>query len=233
MSAISPPACPAPATAPDLEPTPDTDLDTGLETAAWSRLSTLIRGRRSIRRYIDRPISTEVLTRLVEAAHWAPSAHNRQPWRFCVVTSAEAKQRLAQVMGEQWQADLYADGADPDFIARRVAISRARMTGAAALVVASLTLVDMDRYPDPARAQAEWTMATQSVALACQNLLLAAEAHGLGACWMCAPLFVPEVVCAVLELPADWEPQALITLGYPAETKHKTREPLATRLIWR
>jgi F420 biosynthesis protein FbiB-like protein len=91
----------------------------------------------------------------------------------------------------------------------------------------------MDHYPDPARAQAEWTMAVQSVALACQNLLLAAEAHGVGACWMCAPLFVPELVRRVLELPGDWEPQALITLGYPAENKQKERAPLDSRVLWR
>ncbi|MEZ4580208.1 MAG: nitroreductase family protein [Caldilineaceae bacterium] len=44
-----------------------------------------------------------------------------------------------------------------------------------------------------------------------QNLLLAAHAHGLGACWMCAPLFVPDLVRTVLDLPPAWEPQALIT----------------------
>lgn len=199
----------------------------------WPALTRLIAARRSIRRYTDQPIDPAVLTRLLEAAQWAPSAHNRQPWRFCVVTQPAAKLRLSEAMGAQWRADLGADGTDPTEIERRVAISHARLTGAAALVIANLTLVDMDRYPDPVRGQAEWTMAAQSVALACQNLLLAAEAHGLGACWMCAPLFVPELVRQVLELPADWEPQALITLGYPAETKTKTRAPLETRVIWR
>ncbi|MCB0043757.1 MAG: nitroreductase family protein, partial [Caldilinea sp.] len=129
--------------------------------------------------------------------------------------------------------DLTADGADPAFIARRVAISHARVTGAGALVVACMSMEEMDAYPDPARAHAEWTMATQSVALACQNLLLAAHAHGLGACWMCAPLFVPDLVRSVLDLPAAWEPQALITLGYPAESKERDRAPLETRVVWR
>jgi nitroreductase len=43
---------------------------------------------------------------------------------------------------------------------------------------------------------------------------------------MCAPLFAPETVRETLNLDADWEPQALITLGYPAETRFKTRVPL-------
>jgi F420 biosynthesis protein FbiB-like protein len=199
----------------------------------WQTLNHVMRRRRSIRRYTGQPISQELLTELLEAATWAPSAHNRQPWRFCVVTSDDAKTRLSVAMGEQWRADLTADNADPDFIERRVAISHTRMTSAAALVIANLTMSDMDRYPDPSRAQAEWAMTVQSVALACQNLLLAAEAHDIGACWMCAPLFVPDLVRNVLELPADWEPQALITLGYPAESKQKERAPLASRVVWR
>jgi nitroreductase len=76
-------------------------------------------------------------------------------------------------------------------------------------------------------------MAVQRVALACQNLLLAAHAHGLGACWMCAPLFAPALVQTTLDLPAHWQPQALLTLGYPAETKTKDRAPLASRVLWR
>jgi F420 biosynthesis protein FbiB-like protein len=208
-------------------------LPVTIETGDWMSLRRVIYGRRSIRRYSSRPIPQELLVSLLEAASWAPSAHNRQPWRFCVVTSTEGKARLGAAMGEQWRADLSADKADPEFIERRVAISHARMTGAAALVIASLTMSDMDRYPDPGRAQAEWTMAVQSVALACQNLLLAAEAQGVGACWMCAPLFVPELVRRIMELPSDWEPQALITLGYPAESKQKERAPLDSRMVWR
>src|ERR1700704_3659263 len=61
----------------------------------------------------------------------------------------------------------------------------------------------MAPYPDPRRAQAEYLMAVQSVAMAVQNLLLAAHAEGLGACWMCAPLFCGEAVRAALALPAD------------------------------
>lgn len=193
----------------------------------------LIQGRRSVRRYTAEPVAPELLEKVLAAAVWAPSAHNRQPWRFCVITSAGTKARLSERMAEQWRRDLSADGADAAFIERRIAISQARLTGAAALIVAAASMEEMDSYPDERRRQAEWTMAVQSVALACQNLLLAAHHYGLGACWMCAPLFVPELVQDVLELPATWQPQALITLGYPAETKTKERAPLASRIVWR
>lgn len=193
----------------------------------------LIQGRRSIRRYLPRPVDRGLLERILSAAIWAPSAHNRQPWRFCVVESQSAKLALSAAMGQRWRRDLTADGADPDFIERRVAISHARITGAAALVVAAVSLAEMDVYPDPARAEAEWLMAVQSTALACQNLLLAAHHYGLGACWMCAPLFVPDTVRGILNLPETWHPQALITLGYPAEEKEKERLSLEERVVWR
>lgn len=193
----------------------------------------LIQERRSIRRYQQRPISPEILQHILQAAQWAPSAHNRQPWRFCVAISAEAKNALSERMGERWRQDLQADGAPPEVIEKRVSISHARITGAAALVVASVSMEEMDRYPDTKRAEAEWLMAVQSVALACQNLLLAAHHYGLGACWMCAPLFVPDLVTEVLNLPQAWHPQALITLGYPSEVKSRDRAPLESRVVWR
>lgn len=193
----------------------------------------LIRGRRSVRRYRPDPIARPLLEKLLTAAIWAPSAHNRQPWRFCVVTSKTAKHNLSERMGARWRADLGADGADPALIERRVRISHQRITGAAALVAASLSIEEMDDYPDRRRQEAEWLMAVQSTALACQNLLLAAHQFGLAACWMCAPLFVPDLVRDALALPDSWHPQALITLGYAAEEKQRRRLPLAERVLWR
>lgn len=191
------------------------------------------RSRRSIRRYSETPVSDDVLDKLLTAAIWAPSAHNRQPWRFCVVRSATVKQRLSERMAAAWRTDLSQDGADPAYIERRIAISHARLTGAPVLIVPCVTMEEMDVYPDVARNHAERTMAVQSVALACQNLLLAAHAAGLGSCWMCAPLFTPALVCDALDLPETWEPQAILTLGYPAEEKQKERAPLSQRVVWR
>lgn len=203
------------------------------ELPALAAFVELARTRRSIRRYLPEPVAAPLIETLLEAASWAPSAHNRQPWRFCVVQSAGMKATLAAHMAEAWRRDLAGDGADPLEIERRVAISQARLTGAPVLIVPCVTLAEMDAYPDPARSQAEWTMAVQSVALACQNLLLAAHAAGLGACWMCAPLFVPALVRQVLDLPKAWQPQAILTLGYPAEAKTRDRAPLTERVVWR
>jgi F420 biosynthesis protein FbiB-like protein len=190
-------------------------------------LAEVIAERRSIRRYQAASIPDAQLDALLQAACWAPSAHNRQPWRFAVLRDDAPKARLARAMGQKLAADRGRDGDDPAAVADDVARSHARITGAPVVVAVCLSLADMDRYPDPQRAAAEHLMAVQSTAMAVQNLLLAAAAAGLGACWMCAPLFCPEVVRAALELPADWQPQALVTLGRPASAgKPATRRPL-------
>lgn len=190
----------------------------------------LLQSRRSIRRYRPEPIPTDLVRQLLTAAIWAPSAHNRQPWRFAILEESEPKERLAKSMGARLRADLEADGVPEAVIEKDVSRSYARITGAPVVIILCLSIEDMDSYPDERRQRNEWIMAVQSTAMAGQNLLLAAHAVGLGACWMCAPLFVPDLVRQTLDLPANWEPQGLITLGYPAETKEKTRHPLSAKV---
>ena len=188
--------------------------------------------RRSIRRYHPTPVPKELINQLLTAATWAPSAHNRQPWRFVVMTETAVKERLALAMGQRLREDLTADNVPPELIEKDAGRSYQRITAAPVLILICLTLADMDSYPDQKRARNEWLMAVQSTAMAGQNLLLAAHQSGLGACWMCAPLFCPEVVKETLALPQDWEPQGLITMGYAAETKQKTRYPLNERVLY-
>jgi F420 biosynthesis protein FbiB-like protein len=134
-------------------------------------------------------------------------------------------------MGDRLRRDRLADGDPVDAIEQDVARSYARITGAPVAIVVALDMSDMDHYPDD-RQRAERTMAVQSTAMATQNLLLAAHAEGLGACWMCAPLFCPDVVIEALSLPKGWEPQAIVTLGEPAAPgKPATRRPLS-EICW-
>lgn len=182
--------------------------------------------RRSIRRYQPIPIPDELIQKMLTVAIWSPSAHNRQPWRFAVIQNEDKKQQLANDMGIKLRADLRSDNVPADMVEKDVNRSFQRITQAPLLILLALSMVDMDSYPDEKRQQNEWLMAAQSTAMAGQNLLLAAHTLGLGACWMCAPLFCPEVVKSSLSLPDNWEPQALITIGYSAEIKEKTRHPI-------
>jgi len=190
--------------------------------------------RRSVRRFRPTPISAETLQALLDAATQAPSAHNRQPWRFAVVSVGPARQRLAQAMADKHRRDLLADRADPATVEARLESRRQRLVEAPACVVLCLCMQAMDRYPDGERQAAERMMTVQSVALAGGHLLLAAHAHGLGACWLCAPLFAPQAVRQALDLPPDWEPQAALIIGEVDQTPSDPgRLPLDQVVIWR
>ena len=189
--------------------------------------------RRSIRRYTNQPVASTLIDQLLDAAIWAPSAHNRQPWRFAVLTTPEAKERLANQMCARLRADRLRDGDMIEVVEQDVNRSRERIVSAPVVIIACLSMHDMDQYPDEPRASAERTMAIQSVSMAIQNLLLTAHSLGLGACWMCAPLFCPDVVRDALSLPGDWEAQALITIGYPTdEGKHKGRTEFRQKTLY-
>lgn len=189
--------------------------------------------RRSLRRYQPVPVPQEQIEQVLSAGIWAPSAHNRQPWRFAVIILEEQKRALAQAMGERLRHDLQADHVPQAIIDADAERSYDRLTSAPVLIVLCLSMADMDTYTDERRNEREFIMAVQSTAMCGQNMLLAAHALGLGACWMCAPLFCPDVVRDALVLPDDWQPQGIITMGYPAQERERTREPLETRVLWR
>ncbi len=195
-------------------------------------LATLLRSRRSVRVYQDRPVPHEFIEQMLEAARWAPSPHGRQPWRFVVLTRLELKTRLADYMGETWQQNLEMDGQDETIVNIRLEKSRQRILHAPALIIPCLYLEDLDRYPDEHRQADETTMAIQSLGAAIQNMLLTAYDRGLDAGWMCAPLFCPEVVCEALDLDTRLIPHALITVGYAAaDPKRRERLPLSTLVV--
>lgn len=181
-------------------------------------LRTFLRTRRSVRRFKPDPVPDSVLRDILHTATFAPSAHNRQPWRFVVLTDSSAKIHLSDAMAEEFQRDLQKDQVPPEEIAKRVSRSRERITGAPVVVILCLDMSEMDEYPDTRRKKAEYIIATQSAANAGMQLLLAAHAEGLGGVWVCSPMFAQETVQKALNISSTWEPQAMFLLGYPAET---------------
>lgn len=189
--------------------------------------------RRSVRRYRSSSISRDVIKRLLTAASGAPSAHNKQPWRFVVLDTFASRHKLAQAMGQKLRQDRAADGDVSELIEADVTRSYQRITQAPIAILLCVDMHDMHRYPDQSRTEAEYLMAVQSTAMAAQNLLLAAHAEGLGACIMCAPLFCPEVVIESLQLSPQWRAQMLVTLGEPAAAgKDRPRLPLDEITQW-
>jgi coenzyme F420-0:L-glutamate ligase / coenzyme F420-1:gamma-L-glutamate ligase len=174
-----------------------------------------IKNRRSIRKYQAHSVAKERIQEILSAAAWAPSAHNAQPWRFIVLSEDSSKRGLAKVMAKSWAEDLTKDGQKIDNEMFQARIER--FATAPLLILACLTMENMSQQPDQKRQNVEGDLAMQSLGAAMQNLLLAAHAKGLGACWFCAPAFCKETVKKYLEIPREVEPQALIAMGYAAE----------------
>ncbi len=197
-------------------------------------LHRFLRSRRSVRRFAPRPVPRPVLERVLRTAMRAPSAHNRQPWRFVVVQDPAVRQALIHALHRRWRQDLERDGLPQEAIQRRLQRSRERLSQAPVLLCLCHDRATEDAYPDAARQRAEYLMGVQSTALAGVYLLLAARAEGLTGVWMCAPLFAMDAVREALGLPATWEPQAFLLLGYPARgPRPKPLRPLRQVVVYR
>ncbi|EAX47069.1 nitroreductase [Thermosinus carboxydivorans Nor1] len=157
-----------------------------------------MRESRSVRSFKPDPIPEPTLTRILEAACWAPSAGNLQPWYFFAVKNSKAKQQLAQACFEQ------------------------RYVAEAPVVVVILA--------DPARSSERYgergaqLYCLQDTAAAAQNMLLAANALGLGACWVGA--FDEVKVQQIVEAPPRLRAVAIICLGYSIEQTPGIKERL-------
>jgi len=179
----------------------------------------LARDRRSVRRFQPLPVSEEDLDRLLEAARWAPSNHNRQGWLFVVFTDAQEIRSMARRAGAALREKL-ARAALPGGEAAADLQENATFFGEAPALVLVLhrrptALSGALMAGDPARGLIAGE--PLSAAMAVQNLLLAAHALGLGACVMTAPLMVWDSLSSGLDLPPGHEPTCLVALGHPAE----------------
>src|SRR3989304_1959558 len=178
-------------------------------------LHNFLRTRRSIRRFKPDLVPDSVIQDILTSATYAPSAHNRQPWRFILVTDTSVKTQLADAMAIDFQRDLVNDGVPAEQIQAQEKRSKDRIISAPVAILLCLDMSEMDSYPDDKRNKAEYMMAVQSVAAAGMQLLLAVHAEGLGGVWACWPLFAQETIQKTLNLPESWEPQGMFFVGYP------------------
>jgi F420 biosynthesis protein FbiB-like protein len=160
-------------------------------------------------------VPDSVIQEILATATFAPSAHNRQPWRFVVVTDLSVREKLAEAMAIDFQRDLERDGLSPEKIQSQIKRSKERITSAPLAILLCLDMSEMDSYPDEKRNKAEYMMAVQSVAAAGLQLLLAAHAEGLGGVWACWPLFAQATIQKTLNVSKSWEPQGMFFVGYP------------------
>ncbi len=159
----------------------------------------LMRTRRSVRKLSSQPLPAGSEAKLLEAFLWAPSGGNAQPWHVRVVRDPERKRRLCQA-----------------------ALSQRFVEEAPVLFV---VCADLDRAFKAYKQRGAELYCLQDTAAAVQNLLLAAHAMGLGACWVGA--FRETSVREALALPEHLRPVALVPVGLPEEQPRPTsRRPI-------
>lgn len=187
-----------------------------------NNLMEFIKSRRSIRVFENKAVELEKLKRILETATHAPSAHNRQPWRFVVLNSVNMRKKIVDTMNVDYKKALENAGMNEEQVASSMKKRGDRIIGAGAAIILCMNPDEMNKFPeDEERQDGELAMGIQSVALAGGNLLLAAHAEGLGGVWTCAPLFTQNNIIKEFELSESWKPQALLLIGYPAEEAGK------------
>lgn len=159
-----------------------------------------IKSRRSVRRFTREDVSEEEVEKLIDAARWAPSAGNIQPWEFVVVRKPEIKHKLS--------------------------IAALHQTFIEEAPVVIVVCANQHRSGRGYGARGVHLYCLQDTAAATQNMLLAATALGLATCWVGA--FREEEAKRALNLPEGVRPVAIIPVGHPAERPlARSRRPLS------
>lgn len=193
-------------------------------------LTRLIRTRRSVRRFTDRPVERALINDLVEAAQWAPSAGNRQDWLFTVVTAEAAKTGLAEATCARWETlctSLGESGVADEL--RAYARYFDWFDRAPVVVVVSCRKPEAYLRELLGEEAAVVSGSRASAAMAAQNFMLAAHAAGLATCCLTGPLAAGEKISALLNLESRREIVCLVAMGYPAETPAAPARPPAEK----
>lgn len=148
-----------------------------------------IKRRRSVRAFKKQDISPEIVERIIDAATWAPSAGNIQPWEFIIVRKPEIKEELAEA------------ALDQTFIQEAPVV----------IVVCA----NENRSSQGYGVRGKTLYCIQDTAAAIQNILLVACSLGLCTCWVGA--FKEEKAREILKIPQGVRPVAIIPVGYSAK----------------
>jgi len=158
-----------------------------------------IKERRSIRSFKEQDVKEEDIEMLIEAARWAPSAGNIQPWEFIIVRKHELKKELAEA-----------------------AFGQAFVEEAPIVIV---VCADENRSFQGYSVRGKTLYCIQDTAAAIQNIHLTAHSLGLGTCWIGA--FSEGETAKILKVPNGVRPVAIVPIGYPAESPApRNRRPI-------
>ncbi len=150
----------------------------------------IIKSRRSVRSFLEKAVEKDKLEYILECAKHAPSAVNYQPWKFYIIQSEEAKEKVRKCYPRGW----FKNENIPVYILACIDHSESWKRD-----------YDMKDHGDI------------DIAIAFEHICLSATEMGLGTCWVCH--FDPKLCSEIFDLPEHLEPAILTPLGYPDESK--------------
>jgi nitroreductase len=184
--------------------------------------------RRSIRKYLRKPVSPEMIKKIMTAALWAPSGSNSQPWRFYVAFGKKRDELLDALIaasGPETPSDEEYDALVqrvekerrnlPSENTEETGIRRMSENGAKFIRFGSLRFYQAPVIILVATPKQFGGASHQSLGAAIQNILLAAHAEGLASCWLGMPLIYRDTIIDILKIPNDEVLVTSISLGYP------------------
>lgn len=196
------------------------------------KLTDLIKTRRSVRKFQNKPVPEDLLLKALELATWAPNGGNQQAWKFLIVSNKGLIEKMADAV--KGKTELMSSWPEAKQFGETVA--RWRKTSDFFRDAPACIAVLMGRYSSIAdqilRARGEsdavareirshrqvGSSGLQSAAAAITYLLLLLHYFGLGATWMAGPLQAKKEIEQMLGVQPEWHFVALIPVGYPAET---------------
>jgi len=180
------------------------------------KIDDAIRNRRTVRQYMPKKVPKAAVVKVIDAARWAPSAHNSQPWRF-IVAEGEKKKDLADILARRNSKDV--------LLVKMLLTQSAEMISSASVSIIAYNNEPKRRRDTVPMSAKEKKMARvfdiQSTAASIQNLLLTAHSLGLGTAWLGAPLLRQEEIKRSFDI--EGELMAVITVGYPVTHKSGTK----------
>ena len=181
----------------------------------------VVHRQRACRAFATEPVDDDLIARVLDAATFAPSAENRQPWEFVVVRDEQSRRRLGELTRRAWDAG-GREFAQTRLDANLMADVDAGATGGVASAPVMIVVC-----ADTERGLVQTV--PSSIFPATQNLLLAATALGLGSALTTITTAFAAEIRTLLGLPEHLIPVAIVPLGRPARAlRPPRREPFAT-----
>lgn len=192
-----------------------------------------VNDRRSIRKFLDKPIAGEDLTEILESGIKAPSSKNRQPWKFIVVQGPEKEEMLNAfrrgISREEKESALLPQS--------RQHIPAAKYTvdimEEAPVIVFVVNTLGKSGFSEMTPEEHIYEICNiQSISAAIENMLLAATDKGIGSLWICDIYFAYAELCEWLN--TEGQLIAAVAFGYPNEfPKERPRKKLEDTVVWR